>query len=85
MKPLKDLLYGGRNEYLDVVRVLVLLGAATFLLLEVLKASGAVDFNGVAFAGSWATVLGASVAAIYARSHSDRRQRADDADAAVTP
>lgn len=78
MKPLKDLLYGGRNEYLDVIRVLVLLGGITFLVLEVLKSAGAVVLDEVAFAGAWATMLTASVGAIYARNRSDRRQREQD-------
>jgi hypothetical protein len=78
VKAFKDLLYGGRNEYLDVIRVLVLLGGVTFLVLEVLKSAGVVALHEVAFAGAWATMLTASVGAIYARNRSDRRQREQD-------
>jgi len=80
-KLLKDLLYGGRNEYLDVVRVLALLGGLVFLALAALEFTGLGAFDEVAFAGGWTAIIGATAAAIYARNRSDRKQR--DADAAA--
>lgn len=78
-KLLKDLLYGGRNEYLDVVRLLALLGGLVFLVLTVIEFARVGVFDKLTFAGAWATLLGATVAAIYARSHTDRVQREDAA------
>lgn len=75
MKPLKDLLYGGRNEYLDIVRVLALLGGLTFLGLSIADYVRSGAFREMAFAGAWATTLTASTGAIYARNRSDRKQR----------
>lgn len=74
MKWLKDLLYGGRNEYLDVVRVLSFLGGLTFLGLTIARYVRTGEFDGVTFGVGWASVLGATVGAIYARNHSDRVQ-----------
>lgn len=85
IKLLKDLLYGGRNEYLDIVRVLAFLGGLVFLVLVCLKFAGVGSFDEAAFGMGWATVLGATVAAIYARSHTDRVQRQDAAAARETP
>lgn len=76
---LKDLLYGGRNEYLDIVRLLALLGGLVFLVLTVIEFARTGVFDKLTFAGAWATLLGATVGAIYARSHTDRVQREDAA------
>ncbi len=78
MKVIKDLLYGGRNEYLDVVRVLALLGGLTFLILGVLDFLRRGTFDAFAYSASWSTLLGATTGAIYARNRSDRRQREQD-------
>jgi len=75
VKALKDLLYGGRNEYLDIVRVLALLGGLTFLGLSIADYVRAGAFREMAFAGAWATMLGATTGAIYARNRSDRKLR----------
>lgn len=75
MKLLKDLLYGGRNEYLDIVRVLALLGGIVFLVLVVCEFAGLGQFDEVSFAGAWAGVLTASTGVVYARNRSDRLQR----------
>lgn len=75
MKALKDLLYGGRNEYLDIVRVLALLGGLTFLGLSIADYVRSGTFREMAFAGAWATMLTATTGAIYARNRSDRKQR----------
>lgn len=76
MKPLKDLLYGSGNQYLDIVRLLALLGGLTFLVLAVLEFAGVGTFDDVRFAAGWASVLGTTVAAIYARNRSDQVHRA---------
>jgi hypothetical protein len=73
-KLLKDLLYGGRNEYLDIVRLLCLLGGVTFLGLSIADYAKTGVFDGVKFGLGWASVLGATVTAIYARNHADRVQ-----------
>lgn len=74
---LKDLLYGGRNEYLDIVRVLALLGGLTFLGLTIAKYCHTRTFEEMTFAGAWVMLLGGTVAAIYGRSRTDRLQRED--------
>lgn len=74
VKLFKDLLYGGRNEYLDVVRLLGLLGGLTFLGLTIAHYVQTRAFDGVTFGVGWASVLTATVGAIYARNHSDRVQ-----------
>ncbi|WEK00615.1 MAG: hypothetical protein P0Y59_02670 [Candidatus Sphingomonas phytovorans] len=84
-KLLKDLLYGGRNEYLDIVRLLALLGGLVFLSLTVVEFARTGVFDKLTFAGSWATLLGATVAAVWGRSHTDRLQRQDAAIVAVEP
>lgn len=73
----KDLLYGGRNEYLDVVRLLVLLGGLVFLGLTIAEFVRTATFDKLTFAAAWAALLGATVAAIYGRSRTDRLQRED--------
>lgn len=82
MKLFKDLLYGGRNEYLDIVRLLGLLGGLTFLGLEIAKYVRTGAFDETTFGLGWASVLGSTVAAIYARNRSDREGRSADAGAA---
>ncbi|WP_034157907.1 hypothetical protein [Sphingomonas sp. ERG5] len=77
IKLLKDLLYGGRNEYLDIVRLLALLGGLTFLALEVCEFAGLGKFDEGAFGASWAAVMAATVGAIYARNRSDSQHRQD--------
>ncbi|MFQ6299235.1 hypothetical protein, partial [Escherichia coli] len=72
MKLFKDLLYGGRNEYLDIVRLLGLLGGLTFLGLKIAKYVRTGAFDETTFGLGWASVLGSTVAAIYARNRSDR-------------
>jgi hypothetical protein len=81
-KLFKDLLYGGRNEYLDIVRLLALLGGLVFLALTVIEFARVGVFDKLTFAGAWATLLGATVAAVWGRSHTDRLQRQDIATAA---
>lgn len=81
MKWLKDLLYGGRNEYLDIVRVLGLAGGFTFLGIEIAKYVRTGAFDEMQFALAWASLFGSIVAGIYARNHSDRSQRKADAEA----
>lgn len=76
-KLLKDLLYGGRNEYLDIIRLLSLLGGLVFLVLTGVEFVRTGAFDKLTFAAAWATMLGATVGAIYARSRSDRVQRED--------
>lgn len=75
----KDLLYGGRNEYLDIVRLLALLGGLLFLVLTAIEFAHTGTFDKLTFAGAWATLLGATVAAIWGRSRNDSMQRADAA------
>jgi hypothetical protein len=79
VKALKDLLYGSRNEYLDIVRLLALLGGVTFIALSIADFAATRAFAPVAFAGAWATLLGATTAAIYARNRSDIRHQTGDA------
>lgn len=74
-QPIRDLLYGGRNEYLDIVRVLVLLGGLVFLILAILEFAGLGRFDEGTFAAAWSGMLAASTASIYARNRSDRVQR----------
>jgi hypothetical protein len=83
VKLLKDLLYGGRNEYLDIVRLLGLVGGLTFIGLEIAKFVRTGVFDEVQFGLGWASVFGATVAGIYARNHSDQRERGTDAAGAV--
>ncbi len=77
MKLVKDLLYGGRNEYLDIIRVLALLGGIVFLTLTCVQFAKTGVFDMVTFAGAWASLLGATALAIYGRTRSDRIQRED--------
>lgn len=77
MKLVKDLLYGGRNEYLDIIRVLALLGGIVFLALTSVQFAKTGVFDMVTFAGAWASLLGATALAIYGRTRSDRIQRED--------
>lgn len=79
MKWVKDLLYGGRNEYLDIVRLLGLVGGLTYVGLEIAKYVRTGVFDEVQFALGWTSVFGSIVAGVYARNHSDRRQREADA------
>lgn len=85
MKLVKDLLYGGRNEYLDIVRVLGLLGGVTFLGIEIAKYVQTSTFDEMQFALAWASLFGSTVAGIYARNRSDRRQREADAGPEAAP
>jgi len=81
VKWFKDLLYGGRNEYLDIVRLLGLAGGLTFLGIEIAKYVRTGAFDEMQFALAWASLFGSIVAGIYARNYSDRRQREADAGA----
>lgn len=76
-KLLKDLLYGGRNEYLDLIRVLGGLGGLVFLVLEILEFAGVGKFEEWAFVSAWGALLASTAAAIWGRARIDRIQRED--------
>lgn len=76
-KLLKDLLYGGRNEYLDIVRVLCLLGGLVFLTLTVLEFRRTGVFDKLTFVGAWVPLITGTAAAIWGRVKTDRLQRED--------
>ena len=77
IKLLKDLLYGGRNEYLDLIRVLGTIGGLVFLGLTIAKFVQTGEFNEWTFAAAWVALLGGTAAAIYGRARIDRVQRED--------
>lgn len=79
MKLLKDLLYGGRNEYLDIVRVLCLLGGLVFLTLTVIEFRRTGVFDKVTFTAAWVPLIAGTAAAIWGRAKTDRLQREDAA------
>ncbi|MES2987659.1 MAG: hypothetical protein V4808_07120 [Pseudomonadota bacterium] len=74
---LKDLFYGGRNEYLDAVRLLAILGGLVFLGLVIARYRQTGEFDMLGFASAWVLLLGGTVAAIYGRSKTDSLQRED--------
>ena len=73
-KLLRDLLYGGENEYLDIVRLSAAGGVLLFFGLSIAKAfQGPIDLSD--FAGNWVLLLPATAAAVGARQLSDRYGR----------
>jgi hypothetical protein len=74
---LKDLLYGGRNEYLDLIRVLGALGAITFLALSAAEFARRGAFDKWEFVAAWVALLGGTAGAIWGRTRIDRAQRED--------
>lgn len=73
----KDLLYGGRNEYLDLVRLGGFLGLLVFLGLVIAKYWQTGEFSEWGFAGAFVSLIGGIAAAIWGRTRIDRIQRED--------
>lgn len=84
-KLLKDLLYGGHNEYLDLIRVLGLLGGLLFLVLTVLEFAGVGQFDEWSFAAAWVALVGGTAGALWGRTRIDRMQREDAVAGIVAP
>lgn len=76
-KLLKDMLYGGRNEYLDLVRLLGFLGGLVFLGLTISKHVRTGEFSEWGFAAAFVALVTGIAAAIYGRARIDRIQRED--------
>lgn len=76
-KLLKDLLYGGRNEYFDIVRLLGFLGGLVFLGLTIAKFIRTGEFNEWGFVVALVALVTGLAAAIYGRARIDRIQRED--------
>lgn len=76
-KLLRDLLYGGRNEYLDLIRLLGGLGVIVFLVLTCIEFAHTLKFDKWSFAAAFVSILTGVAAAIWGRTRIDRIQRED--------